>query len=280
MNNNHKDLKIKDFLVSGEEFNVVMNDVHGFLETRPQPRPEELAKYYESDAYISHTDSKKGMVAFLYQAIKRYALKKKTKDIYKLNGGVGSVLDIGAGTGDFLKSAANKGWSVQGVEVNSTAREIAKSKQIELFESIDDFQGRKFDVVTLWHVLEHLPNLDQTIQKIGSLVKEDGTLLIAVPNFNSKDAKYYKNFWAAYDVPRHLWHFSQTSMRSLFSSEFKLVKTKPMLFDAFYVSLLSEKYKSGNSFSLHALWMGFMSNWSAMTSKEYSSLVYCFKKVK
>jgi len=278
--NSYKSMKIKDFLVSNEEFSVVLNKTHGYLETHPQPGPESLAKYYESEAYISHTDSKKGILAFLYQTVKRYALQSKIKSINKLNGGVGSVLDIGAGTGDFLKAAAEKSWVVQGVEINPAAREIAKSKNIELFESIDDFQGETFDVVTLWHVLEHLPDLYQTVQKIEALVKEGGTLVIAVPNFNSKDAAYYQNFWAAYDVPRHLWHFSQASMRSLFSSEFELVKTKPMVFDAFYVSLLSEKYKSGNNFSLHALWIGFLSNWSAMKTKEYSSLIYCFKKAK
>jgi len=280
INNDHNNLVIKDFLVSGEGFSLLKNEEHGFLQTHPQPKEEELSKYYESDAYISHTDSKKGLLAFLYQQVKSYSINKKTGLIKKLNGGAGSLLDIGAGTGDFLRAAKDRGWNISGVEPSEKAREIASEKKIQLKESIDEMSSEKFDVVTLWHVLEHLPNLEDSIQKIESLVADGGTLIIAVPNFNSRDAIHYKNFWAAYDVPRHLWHFSQSSIRSVFSSELKLVKTKPMIFDAFYVSLLSEKYKTGKGFSLHAFWIGFRSNLAAMKSKEYSSLIYCFKKTK
>lgn len=279
-NHQHNDLKIKDFLVSGEEFSLVRNEKHGFLQTHPQPLTNELSRYYESDAYISHTDSKKGWFDFLYQSVKRYSINKKVSLINSLNEGTGSLLDVGAGTGDFLKAAQNKGWTISGVEPNQKAREIANEKNLQLKESMEDVLNEKFDVVTLWHVLEHLPNLEASIQKIESLVAEGGTLIIAVPNFNSRDAKHYKNFWAAYDVPRHLWHFSQASMRSIFSSELKLVKTKPMIFDAFYVSLLSEKYKTGNKFSLRAFWTGLRSNLAAMKTTEYSSLIYCFKKTK
>ena len=279
-NNQHKHLKVKDFLVSGEEFSLLQNENHGFLQTHPQPKADELSSYYESDAYISHTDSKKGLLAFLYQQVKRYSINKKLGLIKKLNAGTGNLLDVGAGTGDFLKAAQDKGWKISGVEPSDKAREIAGEKNIQLSESIDKVLGQKFDVVTLWHVLEHLPNLETSIQKIESLVADGGTLIIAVPNFNSRDAIHYQNFWAAYDVPRHLWHFSQTSIQSIFSSELKLVKTKPMIFDAFYVSLLSEKYKTGKGFSLRAFWIGFRSNLAAMKSTEYSSLIYCFKKAK
>jgi len=280
LNNQYKGLVIKDFLVTGEEFSLVKNEDHSFLQTYPQPDPKELSKYYESDAYISHTDSKKGVMAFLYQQVKGYSLRKKVSIIKTLNSGTGSLLDIGAGTGDFLKSAQKKGWTISGIEPSEKAREIANEKKISLNETIDEVKGQKFNVVTLWHVLEHLPNLGDYIQKIESLVVDGGTLIIAVPNFNSHDAIHYQNFWAAYDVPRHLWHFSQNSIRSIFSSEMKLVKTKPMLFDAFYVSLLSEKYKTGNGFSLRAFWVGLRSNLAAMKSTEYSSLIYCFKKTK
>ena len=279
-NNQHKHLKVKDFLVSGEEFSLLQNEEHGFLQTHPQPKADELSSYYESDAYISHTDSKKGLLAFLYQQVKRYSINKKLSLIKKLNVGTGNLLDVGAGTGDFLKAAQDKGWKISGVEPSDKAREIAGEKNIQLNESIVKVLGQKFDVVTLWHVLEHLPNLETSVQKIESLVADGGTLIIAVPNFNSRDAIHYQNFWAAYDVPRHLWHFSQTSIQSIFSSELKLVKTKPMIFDAFYVSLLSEKYKTGKGFSLRAFWIGFRSNLAAMKSTEYSSLIYCFKKAK
>ena len=128
-------------------------------------------------------------------------------------------------------------------------------------------------------MLEHLPDLENTIIAIQELLTPNGILIVAVPNYNSFDANYYKGFWAAYDTPRHLWHFSQKAMRKLFSKNIKLLKIQPMLFDSFYVSLLSEKYKTGNSFSLKALWIGLWSNISALKTKEYSSLIYCYKKV-
>ncbi len=277
----HIPIKVKDFLVSGEEFSLVPNAQFGFLETHPQPRPEDISFYYESEDYISHTDASKGVLAFLYQWVKKYSLRKKVKLIDQLNSSnKGSLLDIGAGTGEFLKVASEKGWNITGVEPNKKAIAFARTKNIELQESLDGLVGRKFDVVTLWHVLEHLPDLKKTLQKIESFVKKGGSLVIAVPNFNSLDAKHYQEFWAAYDVPRHLWHFSQESMQLIFSSEMKLEKTKPMVFDSFYVSLLSEKYKTGKKFSLKAFVVGLRSNVSAWRSGEYSSLMYCFKNRK
>jgi SAM-dependent methyltransferase len=273
-------IRTKDFLVTGEEFSLVQNENYSFLETRPRPDLKDLAKYYQSEEYISHTDSKKGAIAFLYQKVKSYSLVKKVKLISKLNSGKGNLLDIGAGTGEFLRMAQRKGWVISGVEPNEGARNFAYKKNITLDESIAVLDGKIFDVVTLWHVLEHMPDLQNTIQNIKQLVKVGGTLVIAVPNFNSFDAKHYKNYWAAFDVPRHLWHFSQDAMREIFCSEFELVKTKPLLFDSFYVSLLSEKYKSGNSFSMKAFFIGLLSNLMAWRNKEYSSLIYCYKKTK
>lgn len=271
---------IKDFLVSGEEFSLVQNPVYGYWETNPQPPIGELPKYYESDAYISHTDSKKGALSFLYQRVKKYSLRKKQKLITQLNSGKGRLLDVGAGTGDFLRMAKEKGWDVHGVEPNGKARELARVKEIDLEASLDAVEGEQFDVVTLWHVLEHLPDLENSVRKIEKLVKPGGVLLVAVPNLNSWDARYFGKYWAAYDVPRHLWHFSQASIQNLFSSELNLEKVKPMIFDAFYVSLLSEKYRTGKSFSVKAFWLGFRSNCSAWKTGEYSSLIYCFKKAK
>tara|TARA_R100001132_G_C3263175_1_gene86746 strand:+ start:174 stop:1022 length:849 start_codon:yes stop_codon:yes gene_type:complete len=268
----------KDFLVSGESFSLVWSEDQKILITQPQPLTENLFQYYESNEYISHTDSKKGLLNFLYQVVKNYSLKRKLRLIEKLHPGKGSLLDIGAGTGDFLKYAKDNNWEVNGVEVNASARSLSLNKGIPLKESIEECKGNQFDVVTLWHVLEHLPDLQNTVLNIEALVKEGGTLIVAVPNFNSYDAKFYKEFWAAYDVPRHLWHFSQESMKMLFSSKMTLVKTKPMIFDAFYVSLISEKYKNGNTFSLKAFWIGLRSNLSAWKTKEYSSLIYIFKK--
>lgn len=270
----------EDYLVSNETFELVYDSDLDMLRTFPQPDLENLPRYYESEDYISHTDEKGGLMSSLYQAVKKWSLQKKTKLIFEQNSGVGSLLDVGAGTGEFLKVAKEKTWSVQGMEPNENARILASEKGIELKSSLSDFKGAQFDVVTLWHVLEHIPNLEETISQLSKLVKPNGTLIIAVPNFKSYDAKHYNEFWAAFDVPRHLWHFSKVSMEKLFSNHFILEKTKPMIFDSFYVSLLSEKYETGSKFSLKAFWIGLYSNLKANRSKEYSSHIYCFRKVK
>ncbi len=273
-------LKVKDYLVSDESFNLIYDENLDFLTTSPQPKKEELSKYYESLDYISHTDEKRGLIAYLYQRVKKWSLSKKANLIFKQNDGVGTLLDIGAGTGDFLKIAKEKGWKISGMEPNKNAVLLASKKGIDLKTSLNDFEGAQFDVVTLWHVLEHIPNLENTIVALSNLVKPNGVLLIAVPNFKSFDATYYGEFWAAFDVPRHLWHFSKKAIKQFFAKEFELEKIKPMVFDSFYVSLLSEKYKSGNKFSIKAIWIGFLSNFKALSTKEYSSHIYCFKKTK
>ena len=277
-NHEKKYLSVKDYLVSGESFDLVHDTDLDFLKTFPQPQVEELPKYYESQEYISHTDEKRGLISSLYQLVKKWSLQKKAKLILQQLGDVGSLLDVGAGTGDFLKVAKEKGWQVHGMEPNKNAAKLALEKGIDLKASLNDFEGKQFDVITLWHVLEHIPNLEETILKLAALVKPQGALIIAVPNFKSFDARYYGKFWAAYDVPRHLWHFSKESMKNLFAENFQLKNIEPMIFDSFYVSLLSEKYKTGRKFSLKAFWIGLLSNIKAKRSKEYSSHIYCFKK--
>lgn len=277
-NHEKKYLSVKDYLVSGESFDLVHDTDLDFLKTFPQPQVEELPKYYESQEYISHTDEKRGLISSLYQLVKKWSLQKKVKLILQQLGDVGSLLDVGAGTGDFLKVAKEKGWQVHGMEPNKNAAKLALEKGIDLKASLNDFEGKQFDVVTLWHVLEHIPDLEETILKLAALVKPQGTLIIAVPNFKSFDARHYGKFWAAYDVPRHLWHFSKKSMKNLFAENFQLKNIEPMIFDSFYVSLLSEKYKTGRKFSLKAFWIGLLSNIKAKHSKEYSSHIYCFKK--
>jgi SAM-dependent methyltransferase len=280
LKNNQKNFNIttKDFLVTGESFDLLIDSKRDMLITSPQPRAEDLAKYYQSDDYISHTDSRASFMASMYQNVKKYSLALKLRLILTLNGSPGLLLDIGAGTGDFLKLAKDNGWEVKGVEPNDDASNLAKKKSLEIYETIDKLSGQTFDVVTLWHVLEHLPDLEIVTEKIEALIKPGGTLIVAVPNFKSYDAKYYKNYWAAYDTPRHLWHFSKTAMGQIFSYSMTLVKTKPMIFDSFYVSLLSEKYKTGKSFSIKALLIGLWSNISALNTKESSSHIYCYKK--
>lgn len=273
-------LTCKDYTVSEKLFQLKYWDEYDMLVTYPQPKIDELDSYYESEDYISHTDSKKSLIDKLYQNVKRIMLNKKLKIVSSFNKNKGSLLDVGAGTGDFLNAAKNDGWSISGVEPNSKARNLANQKKIYLVEDIYQLPTQKYDVITLWHVLEHVPNLFEYIETLKSLLKKNGTLIIAVPNYKSYDAKYYKEFWAAYDVPRHLWHFSSNGIKKLFAKfNFKLENTLPMTYDAYYVSLLSEKYKNSSFQKLKALKTGFLSNLKAKHSGEYSSLIYCFKTI-
>lgn len=273
-----KYLTTEDFLVSGETFDLEYDLDLEMLKTNPVPSKDILSKYYESEEYISHTDQKKGVLDKIYQMVKGWSIKRKVSLITDLNGGSGSLLDIGAGTGDFLVAAKKNDWKVAGMEPNLSARKLALKKGLELKSDITVFDNFQYDVVTLWHVLEHVPNLEEMINDLSRLVKPGGVLIIAVPNYKSYDAKYYGRFWAAYDVPRHIWHFSQKSIGRLFQKSFILEKIQPLIFDSFYVSLLSQKYKSGNKFSLNAFWIGLRSNLIARGNNEYSSLIYCLRR--
>lgn len=271
-------LNCKDYTVSGETYEVMYNPKFDMMVT--SPIPSDLENYYNSENYISHTDSKTSLLDKAYQFVKNRTLKRKLSLVNSFKTNTKTILDVGAGTGDFLKVCANNGWSVSGVEPNINAINKAAEKGVFLEENLDDLEDTTFDVITLWHVLEHVENLSDYICKIISLLSENGKLVIAVPNFKSYDAKYYKEFWAAYDVPRHLWHFSQTTIHKLFSEEQMIVEnTIPMKFDAYYVSLLSEKYKRGKMSPIRSFYRGFLSNLKARTNSEYSSLTYVLKKI-
>ena len=274
-------ITVKDHSVSSEEFQLLVNNEFGYLETSPQPSSKKLPEYYKSEDYISHTDTKRNLFEKVYHIIRSISLKRKLKLINSWSSEGKTLLDVGCGTGDFLQIARQNNWTVSGIEPNEDARQIANSKTNNSVNNIDhllEFPKHSFDVISLWHVLEHLPNLDQQVFILKSLLKENGTLIIAVPNYKSYDAKYYKNFWAAFDVPRHLWHFSQESISKLFSKEnMKVVETHPMKFDSYYVSLLSEKYKSGWMNIFNAFRIGFVSNIKAKRIGEYSSLIYVIK---
>lgn len=274
-------LKVKDHSVSGEQFHLIENTKYGFLETQPQPALNDLANYYESEDYISHTNAKRNLFEKAYHLVRIISLKRKLKLINSSNIGDKSLLDIGCGTGDFLQIAKQNGWTVCGIEPNKKARSIANSKtEKAVFETdkLKELKPNSFDTITLWHVLEHLSNLEMQVKILKNLLKENGTLIIAVPNYKSYDAQVYQSNWAAYDVPRHLWHFSRASINKLFEEkQMKVIKTLPMLFDAYYVCLLSEKYKSGKMNVLKSFWTGFRSNIKAKRTKEYSSLIYVIK---
>lgn len=271
-------LECKDYTVSGESFTLYKDKEHNMLVTSPRPENENLEKYYESTEYISHTDSRRSFVDKLYQIVKKYALIRKVKLINRLNNGPGVLLDIGAGTGDFLKEADKGRWDVKGAEPNDLAKSLAKEKGITLLSDTKKLPSNTFDVITMWHVLEHVPDLIEQINELKRLLKKGGYVIVAVPNYRSYDASYYDSFWAAYDVPRHLWHFSKDAIKTLFEkNEIYLEKIKPLVFDSFYVSLLSEKYKNGHINFVNAFWIGFVSNLKGTVSKEYSSHIYILK---
>jgi len=291
-NNNLKPfISCEDYTVSRETFSIFIDEESELLITTPRPELTELAKYYESEDYISHSNTNKTFIDKVYQRVRSFTIKKKVKLINSFNGEEKTILDIGAGTGDFLLACKNNNWKITGIEPNENARAIANSKinkkdsNSKIFDKVEDVlnntqssNSKNFDVITMWHVLEHVPNLTEYISQLKSLLKPNGTLIIAVPNFKSYDATYYKKFWAAYDVPRHLWHFSRKSIADLFRKEkMEVVKMLPMKFDSYYVSLLSEKYKNGKVNLFKALFIGFKSNFKAKTTKESSSHIYIIK---
>jgi 2-polyprenyl-3-methyl-5-hydroxy-6-metoxy-1,4-benzoquinol methylase len=271
-------LTVKDHSVSKETFDLYQDETTDMLITYPQPSLDNLGKYYESEDYISHTDGKRSLFEKAYHLVKSIALKNKLQLINSQQPNKGSILDIGAGTGDFLAVAKENGWETVGVEPSDKARAIALKKAVSFVEDTLGLESHSFDVITMWHVLEHVPNLDNQIKELKRLLKPSGTLIVAVPNFKSFDAKHYGTFWAAYDVPIHFWHFSKKAIKMLFEKEdMQLEKVLPMKFDSFYVSLLSEKYKHGKMNFVKAFFVGLQSNVKAKQNFEYSSHIYVLK---
>lgn len=272
----------EDYTVSHETFHVKQCIQCNLGITTPRPETDKLGRYYQSEEYISHSGKSAGGIGFVYKLARSFSLKWKKSKILK-NKAEGTILDFGCGTGDFLNTMQDSGWSITGVEPSAEARlkaEILTS--INIYGSIDELPSQKFDVITAWHVIEHVPDLIQTIQKLKSLLNEGGIIFIAVPNYQSPDAEKYKEHWAGFDVPRHLWHFSKKSMSTLFNSVgLNLINTIPMKLDAYYVSMLSEKYKNENSMDLSCLVKGFISglksNFLARKKINYSSLIYVAK---
>ncbi|MFM1753189.1 MAG: hypothetical protein RLZZ236_128 [Bacteroidota bacterium] len=271
-------LTVTDYSVSKEVFDLYQDEELDMLITHPKPGLDVLGRYYESADYISHTDSKRSLFEKVYHFIKGIALKNKLNLINSLQPNKGKILDIGAGTGEFLFVAQQNGWNTTGVEPSEKAKKIAINKGVSFVEALAQLENHTFDVITMWHVLEHVPDLNHQIKELKRLLKPSGYLIVAVPNFNSFDAQHYGKFWAAYDVPIHFWHFSKTAIQKLFQKEqMELVKILPMKFDSFYVSLLSEKYKSGRMNYVKAFFIGLWSNIKAKSDMEYSSHIYILK---
>lgn len=276
--NSENTFKVKDHFLTQKEFYLNKNSEFGYLETHPIP--ENLSEFYKSENYISHTDSSKSLFEKVYQKLKLYNIRYKFSKLdHKENGK--KLLDIGCGTGDFIQFAQKKGLKIFGIEPNQKAIEIAKNKisrEGEFFDELSD-TDETFDSITLWHVLEHIPDLNRTLIEIKSKLKSEGELIIAVPNYKSFDAKFYQSFWAAYDVPRHLWHFSPEDFDRLMNHHgMKIVNKYPLLLDSFYVSLLSEKYKGNRWGIFRAMLIGTISNFLGFWNGNYSSIIYKIKK--
>ncbi|MEO0571729.1 MAG: class I SAM-dependent methyltransferase [Bacteroidota bacterium] len=270
-------LKTSDYFLSKETYELLHDEELDMLITHP--KPIDVSKYYQSDNYISHTDQTFSIADKLYQGVKKVNLRNKLGLVEKVSHGEHTLLDVGAGTGDFLLFAKNHGWEVSGVEPNHQANQLAREKGLQLKLDLKDFSDHKFSAITLWHVLEHLPDLKENIKQLYAMLEDDGTLIIAAPNFKSHDAKHYGKFWAGYDVPRHLWHFSKTAVQKMFSEYgLSLKGVRPMWFDSFYVSLLSEEYKTGKKNWGKALGLGLWSNAKGIFTREFSSHIYILQK--
>lgn len=272
-------MKIKDHFLSQEVFEIKPSKYEGVLETFPKPSQDKLAAYYDSPDYISHQTKANSFKDRIYQGVKSIMISRKKRLImgYKREG---AILDIGAGTGEFLNAFESKHWSKSAIEPTAKLQSELQKQDIELLKNLDQAQDNSFDVITLWHSLEHIHNLTETIQQLKKVLKPNGVVIVAVPNHNSFDAKFYKNYWAAWDVPRHLWHFSREGLKKMCKQyHLKCIKEIGMPFDAYYVSLLSESYKP-QGFKLRACCIAALSNLKSNSNREFSSIMYILKPSK
>jgi 2-polyprenyl-3-methyl-5-hydroxy-6-metoxy-1,4-benzoquinol methylase len=273
-----------DYFVSNEEFQIKKCNSCGFKITDNIEDEENIGRYYQSEEYISHSNTSKGLVNLVYHMVRKYMLGRKRRLVEKVSAlKHGHILDVGTGTGFFLDEMKKHNWRVTGIEKSEKARRFAKS-EFNLHnlpsENLFKLKEKNYDVITLWHVLEHIHLLDKNMQEFLRLLKNNGKLVIAVPNHDSYDAKHYKEFWAAYDVPRHIWHFCPTQMKQFAEKHgFRFKSLHPMPFDSFYVSMLSEKYKKSKLALLQGLFYGKIS-WllSLFNKAKCSSVIYVLEK--
>ena len=277
----HTHLSLKDYFLTQEPFEIMVCEDCGLLYTTPKPSDEKLGDYYKSDEYYSHQENKKGFIPRVYEAVKSVNLKHKIA-IATQGKEPGWLLDIGCGVGDFLHYAEQNGWQCTGAEPSEDAASIAKKRikaEIMLPKDLEKLPDESFDVITMWHVLEHVSDLQWQVNQLNRLLKKGGRLVIALPNFRSYDAQYYKDKWAAYDVPRHLNHFSQDSIAKIFNINGLIQnQTQKLVWDAFYISFMSEKYRQKSLPLLRGIYRGMISNLKARKNGEWSSLVYVFEK--
>ena len=274
-------LWLKDEFLSNEGFQIYECLNCGLLFTEPRPRKDKVGEYYKSEDYYSHQENKQGFIPRIYEWVKVINLKNKSKMATR-DLTIGKVLDIGCGVGDFLHVMENKGWETTGIEPSEDAKAIAKKRtkaQLLSPENIEQIPDESFDLITMWHVLEHVDDLKSEITHLERLLKKGGRLVLALPNFKSYDAEYYNEKWAAYDVPRHLNHFCKKSIANIFkTSQLQLLKTDKLGWDAYYISYMSEQYKRHSFPLLKGIYRGLISNLKARRNGEWSSLIYIFEK--
>lgn len=277
-------INCKDYTVSQKTFAVWQCSSCQLRFTQDVPNQAAIAPYYQSDAYISHSDTNQGLINKLYKMARSRTLKTKLKTVQKNTGKItGKILDIGAGTGAFLNTMTTADWQATGLEPDAGARKICKDNyglDLKSPSALFNIETASQDAVTMWHVLEHVHELHPYFEQINRILKPNGAACIAVPNYLSGDAMHYKEYWAAYDVPRHLYHFCPDAMRKLAQTHgMSVTAMQPMWFDSFYISILSEQYKNGKSNIIKAVWYGLKSNLGALKNKERcSSLIYILKK--
>ncbi len=274
--------KIHDYFLTREEFSLFSCNSCGLVFTNPRPKLENLGLYYQSDKYYSHTSSQGGIIPFIYRKVKEINLKTKFKQV-TTGSVINKVLDIGCGTGDFLNVCKKSGKEIHGIEPDSKARNLAKEiLKVEILhpDQSEKIPDESFDLITMWHVLEHVPDLKKQISELSRIIKKGGKVVIALPVYESYDAEVYKEKWAAWDVPRHLYHFNKAVInKMMLANDFKPGNVYPMKWDSFYVSMLSEQYLKSAFGIVKAFFVGFLSNIKARNSGNYSSLVYTFIKM-
>jgi len=276
-------LAAKDYTVSKERFEITRCDACQLLFTNPRPSATEASPYYKSENYISHSDTQEGIINKLYHIVRNFTLKQKTRWIEKEKRGNLELLDIGCGNGHFLHACQKAGWKISGMELDPVTASRAESMLgIDIYSSIKNIpKNEKFDLISLWHVLEHVYELDEYFKFFASRIAQNGVLILALPDAASFDARYFKEYWAAYDVPRHIYHFEPNTITFLAKKYgFTLKSTRGQIFDSFYISLLSHQYKTGNKKIISSFIIGLWSNISAYVGKgNYSSNLYIFEHV-
>ena len=269
-------IEVVDHFLTNETFTIQKTAIKGLLKTHPAPSKNKIQRYYSSDKYISHNSNTPGAFFFIYRFIRRinfwfkYRLMSK-KELFS------KTLDFGSGDQYFMQQLQRRNYNVFGIDP------LKPNMSKQVFDSIfnESLENKKFSCITAWHSLEHIHELENTIARFHKILDDNGTVIVAVPNYRSFDARFYKSFWAPYDIPRHLWHFDKQSIKKVFSNNgFSFIKSAPLLFDSYYASLLSEKYKKSSFRIFNSIVVGTVSNITAFFTKEYSSNIFVFKKSK